>query len=863
MRGARLTEAKLRAEVSRVSREILTLANSDALATEPVIKVLKIQLERTRIHIRLEEWAGSNEPLAEGQQLLMNLARMIGPVADLGKKNPEIAEIMNYHEQVLKLIDEFDALAQDAALATQPAVPEMLDAGRAPRPAGVSSAAFLQQRLAEIRTRLAYVENEFDNSGEHDMKARGELDRLYAEEADLERQLRAIGNSVQMEKKLFYEPGELIANKYRVLNVVSPDGGGGAVYMVQVTPKGSVYTLKTNIGKFIANKSGLRWDIVRAQNKIALANESEVLAAIGNAGSLEFFPKWINFGTISEEMDYLVMEYVDGVNGFDYLKSPGRNPEKSVEIVMQLLSALKTFHSLGFVFNDIKPGNLMIKDVASGINLKLVDFGDADKIGGQSHLEKRYRGTAGYRSPEQTQGQATDIRSDLYQAGIVLYRFLTDKPEISDKELDDRAGIFKQSTPGKILKLVEEDQALGHDVRKFLRRALAVEPEQRFLSAEEMRNYLSLIQGARLAGEEASGKRNLQADSESRLLTPAADVHAQGARFAAPKTPELVSASATLPIRLSADDMRTLVRVGARFARKSANQALAGAGRNFLFEGSLGGPFIAAIAVVPPGTVAFYQAGSSQTGSRLATLDLTRDIERWSASIPEDEPVQAVQESEEAVLAKPASLSGSLGRLAIKARTTIEIIKTKVIVRYLPKNVSDEELIRFRKSSDAAKPRMGVAYFRYMMFKNDEWILAESISDSLPADLKEDAVWVRMHEPTTELVGEIKNGVRYLSFDPAVRTDSETDVFPEEAAYLAASILADTNNIETNEWVRQLFSRLTQNKVTQKEYDKYVNVKLEYLDFYMTFSIKSIGRIAYDKMLQFTQMALQALGAAA
>jgi serine/threonine-protein kinase len=96
---------------------------------------------------------------------------------------------------------------------------------------------------------------------------------------------------------------------------------------------------------------------------------------------------------------------------------------EALNIAIQACTGLQAAHDKGIVHRDIKPANLML--TAQG-QVKVMDFGLA-QIGDRTRLTKTgvSIGTPAYMSPEQTQGQPTDRRTDIWSMGVVLFEMLT------------------------------------------------------------------------------------------------------------------------------------------------------------------------------------------------------------------------------------------------------------------------------------------------------------------------------------------------------------------------------------------------------------------------------------------------------
>lgn len=129
---------------------------------------------------------------------------------------------------------------------------------------------------------------------------------------------------------------------------------------------------------------------------------------------------------------WFAMEYVAGETLTDCIRANRRLPwEQSVDIAIQICSALRSAHATGVVHRDLKPSNLLIGD--DGV-VKLTDFGVAQVFAAQRlTVTGGIIGTAEYMSPEQAQGRRCTRTSDLYSLGAVLYVMLTGRPPFTGK----------------------------------------------------------------------------------------------------------------------------------------------------------------------------------------------------------------------------------------------------------------------------------------------------------------------------------------------------------------------------------------------------------------------------------------------
>lgn len=198
---------------------------------------------------------------------------------------------------------------------------------------------------------------------------------------------------------------------------------------------------------------------------------------------------------------YIVMEYVAG-HGLDTLLVGGRALPLSDAFhwLAQLLAALAYAHEAGVVHRDIKPANLLV--TAAGL-LKVADFGVA-RIGSSATSAGWMIGTPSYMSPEQFEGKAVDARSDLFSAGVVLYRMLTGCQPFAGSPDTIRQRIMKDTPrpPSEIL------STLPSAIDAMVATALAKRPEDRFGSATE---WLARLRSLAIESTPANDDRTIVA----------------------------------------------------------------------------------------------------------------------------------------------------------------------------------------------------------------------------------------------------------------------------------------------------------------------------------------------------------------
>src|SRR5688572_16436515 len=187
---------------------------------------------------------------------------------------------------------------------------------------------------------------------------------------------------------------------------------------------------------------------------------------------------------------YFTMPYVDGETMRQRLSREGALPiADAVRFARDIALALGHVHSLGVVHRDVKPDNILL----SGTAAILIDFGHARAPAimatAESRDAKRYIvGTANYVSPEQVAGRrVADSRSDLYSLGCVMLEMLTgvlpfaasSARECMQRRLDE---------PPPDVRVPRPD--VPDEVHTVLRRAMAVDPAERYPTAGQMADAL-------------------------------------------------------------------------------------------------------------------------------------------------------------------------------------------------------------------------------------------------------------------------------------------------------------------------------------------------------------------------------------
>lgn len=191
-----------------------------------------------------------------------------------------------------------------------------------------------------------------------------------------------------------------------------------------------------------------------------------------------------------DEGYFLVMEVLKGKSLKQIIDDKGHLSEpEAIDIAVQVCSALSYAHENRIIHRDIKPHNIIIDD--SG-HVKVTDFGIA-RIGDDGATVTQtgaMLGTPQYFSPEQAQGYITGAPSDIYALGITIFEMLTGRvPFTGDNPV---AIAFKHVHEAPILPS-EYRHDLSTQMEQIILKALNKEPEDRYASAEELRDALKQL----------------------------------------------------------------------------------------------------------------------------------------------------------------------------------------------------------------------------------------------------------------------------------------------------------------------------------------------------------------------------------
>lgn len=260
--------------------------------------------------------------------------------------------------------------------------------------------------------------------------------------------------------------GKIIGNRYEVLEKI---GIGGMA---------TVYKAKDNILKRNVAVKVLRDEFTTDEEFIKRFNtEAQAAASLTH-------PNIVSIYDVGHEdnLYFIVMELIQGKTLKQIITEDGVLPWKwSINIAIQITSALEIAHKNNIVHRDIKPHNIIITE--DGV-AKVTDFGIAKAVSNSTITAFGTTiGSVHYFSPEHARGGYTDAKSDIYSLGVVMYEMMTGRVPF---DADTPVSIALKHMQEKPVEPIKLNPSIPYAVNKIIMKAMQKEVALRYSSATEM-----------------------------------------------------------------------------------------------------------------------------------------------------------------------------------------------------------------------------------------------------------------------------------------------------------------------------------------------------------------------------------------
>ncbi|MEM6796829.1 MAG: serine/threonine-protein kinase, partial [Acidobacteriota bacterium] len=246
----------------------------------------------------------------------------------------------------------------------------------------------------------------------------------------------------------------------------------------------------------------LRWEVATPHLEERFRTERQILAGLEHPG----IARLIDGGVTADGVPYLAMELVEGQPIHDYCRQRKVSLKGRLRLFLEVCEAVRAAHARLVIHRDLKPSNILVTDQGTP---RLLDFGVGKFLRPEGSrpatltLDQMAPATPAYAAPEQLEGEAMTVATDVYGLGAVLFELLTGRRAF-DGDSESPALRIRQvleteaSPPSRIAAAAGElpfaAPALRGDLDNIVLKALRKEPRRRYASVEalaaDVRRYL-------------------------------------------------------------------------------------------------------------------------------------------------------------------------------------------------------------------------------------------------------------------------------------------------------------------------------------------------------------------------------------
>ena len=259
--------------------------------------------------------------------------------------------------------------------------------------------------------------------------------------------------------------GTMLDDRYEILEVIGT--GGMAVVYKAMCHRLNRYVAVKILRDELANDEEFRQRFQTEAQAVAMLSHPNIVSVYDVSHS--------------DDVEYIVMELIDGVTLMQYMKKKGAlGWKEALHFAVQISKALEHAHEKGIVHRDIKPQNIMILKDGT---IKVADFGIAALESAQEKKSDQTVGSVHYIAPEQARGEQPDPRSDIYSLGVVLYEMLTGKMPYDG---DTAEQVALKHITGHAVPPQELNPDIPEELAEITLKAMNADINARYQSASEL-----------------------------------------------------------------------------------------------------------------------------------------------------------------------------------------------------------------------------------------------------------------------------------------------------------------------------------------------------------------------------------------
>jgi serine/threonine protein kinase len=292
--------------------------------------------------------------------------------------------------------------------------------------------------------------------------------------------------SINTNNAELFKPGDIVGGSYEIIDQLGR-GAMGMVYKARHISMTTEYAVKVLTTAQLNDLAVMRFQ-----------NEAQAIAKLNHPNIIAIY----NFGLHDGRLPFYVMDLLVGDNLLDKLDAHGPMPvELALPVFIEVCAGLSYAHRKGIMHRDVKPANFVILDAPDvrGVHVKVVDFGlvkfaeelkpDAQRLTAIGEV----CGSPSYMSPEQSSGQKTDPRSDIYSLGCSLFQSLTGKLPLLGRNATETM-MLKHEKAAPTLTSKGEGRVYSENLELLVAKMLAKAPMDRYQTmdavAQDLRNIM-------------------------------------------------------------------------------------------------------------------------------------------------------------------------------------------------------------------------------------------------------------------------------------------------------------------------------------------------------------------------------------